>query len=180
MFEQACKRNRTQYCHQSEFNKGLLFEKEKKYSKAIESFEKSILLEPKNKMTKIVTAYKNMNYEAHFKIANILSSHMNKYYDAIKHYKKSLKDYDQESLGKKYWEIDAFNNIAFCYFELGDFNEAIKYSEKVLAINKYDKDAMFAICIAYNSLNDKPNAVKMCQLASKYGDQRAIDWLSKN
>ena len=68
MFEQACKMDQKQYCHQSAFNKGLLFEKEGKYNKAIEEYKECIALEPYGKLTKILRGYNNMNYRSHFNI----------------------------------------------------------------------------------------------------------------
>lgn len=180
MFEIACQMNHDQYCHQAAFNKGIVFEKEGNYRKALESYEDCISLKPKGLTTKILRGYNNLNYRSHYNIGMIYSVQYGDCNSAIKHYLESIQSYDEEALGKADWRIAAINNIAYCYYELGDYMKCIEYYKIILGSNKYNKDALVSICFAYDNLGDKEQAKKYCKMASELGDHRAKDFLENN
>lgn len=184
MWDQACKMNNGQYCYLAAFNKGELFFIEGNFERAIEEFKECISLEPNGinngKTKKILTGYKNLNFRSHYRIGFIYASKYKDYNSALIHLKESIEPYDEESLGVADWKLDALNNIGYCYYELRDDRKCIEYAQKILEINKYDKNALMSICYSFDNLGDSIQAKKYCKMAIDLGDERAKAFLKKH
>ena len=91
-------------------NKGLNFIKEKKYKKALQSFDKAINLDKNNKK---LLSYKLICYE---KLEDL----------------EKAEKYEYEILGKNYENTSAMQNIIDIYSNLKDVNGALTYVDKLI------------------------------------------------
>lgn len=91
----------------------------------------------------LLSAYPRSEYapEARIQIAEIYQEKFNDYRSAIDEYKKALQEYgDQVAVGRLLF------NIGWCHFSMGNFDEAMKGFQRVLAEdpkNKFADDAVF-------------------------------------
>lgn len=56
-----------------------------------------------------------------------------KYSDAINNFNKSLKDYSRD--------VDFLYNFAYCYYQIGEYQECIVISNKIIDLNSSYEDA---------------------------------------
>jgi len=116
---------------------GLVYQKEGKTEKAIESFRTAIQIQPK-----YANAYNNLG--------NLLGEMGNKE-EAIELFKKAIE------VNPKY--LEAYNNLGNIYSEMGKKDEAIALYKKVIELNPEDLDAYYNLGNTYNDMGKIAEAI---------------------
>lgn len=98
-----------------------------------------------------IQANKDSNDAAWYYYLGQLSQKKNRYRDAIKFYTKA-NERDAKSL--------FLERIADCYFDLGDYAQALVYVDKALAIKPDDEDLFLLKGNIYNEMGNQPAAIE--------------------
>lgn len=159
------------------YNLGLLYDKEKRYEKAIENFEKSFQIKPEksclvslayvyseikrfddsfNTIMKVVNPKDERTFECLFNLAyeNEGKNAYNKKNND--HIEFSIKLYKQVIfLDEKHY--NSFFQLAKCYSKLANWNEAAKFCEKALNLlpESFDANYHMGIILFYNENIDE-------------------------
>lgn len=125
------------------YNAGILLQKEKKYSEAIEKFNHAITIAPDNA-------------EAFIQIAHIYLEQED-YEKAIQFYSKAIE------LNKK--DVISRNKLSWIYFKQQDHQKTIEVCRDILKIDNKHTDSSQRLAYCYDLLNDHQNAIKSYQRA---------------
>ncbi len=93
-----------------------------------------------------------------------------KYEKAIEKYKAAAKKNPDNAA--------TYNNLGFAYYDTKNFDEAIKYQKKALAVDSDYAFAYLGLAIAYEKKGDKKNALANWQEFAKRGNHASM-WYKK-
>lgn len=178
------------------FTKGLEYEKQRNYALAKETYEQSLKIEPAfvpalNRLAQ--SFYRQMNYHESMKMVQkslavdnyngesnyllgLLSTKMSDVLTAKSGFSIAMGDIQYRSA--------ASTELAKLFLIDGEWDKAIRYSQKAIAFNKYNIDAFQTMAISQRKLNNNSEALKILnrinELDATNHFQRFERWLISN
>lgn len=73
--------------------------------------------------------------------------------------------YEKKSSSKE--KISDLTDISYCYYTLGNFSEALKYTEKIYKLNSKNYSSIINLAVSYYRTKDYENAIKYGLLAKE-------------
>jgi len=74
----------------------------------------------------------------------------------------------------------AYNNIALCYYNLGDKEKALKYHLKTIEVNPNNVQALRSLGDSYYELGNLDLSLKYIKKAAQLGNEPSQKWLKNN
>lgn len=138
------------------FDKALYLQNEKQHKKAIDCYEKALILKP--------------NYSEAFNNMGNCYNALNNHIKALELYNKSIK-YNQSN-------PNPFCNIGIAYRKQGDYTQALKYIKKSIKINPRFEGGHFALGVTYIDQKEYDAAIESFNQVLKINPVSAESYLN--